>query len=102
MYVTAGEPSEVLGYWLARCGGLLNRWIEEGELVGVWYNILRAIAQRVISLVLLWQRVNSYSYAVKWTHTGRMTCSCSGKPWGLGYVYGTVGSSCHSREVVIS
>src|SRR5260221_14428004 len=61
MYVTAGEPSEVLGYWLAGCGSLLNRWIEEGELVGVWYNILRlrAIAPKVIFLVLLRQRVKS-------------------------------------------
>ena len=51
MHITTGESSEILCRRLSKA--LLNQWIEEGYLDGVWYNTPRVIAEKAISFVSL-------------------------------------------------
>jgi len=53
VHVMVSESSEVLCRWLADCGSPVSRRIRKGGLGRVWYNTLREIAKRVISLDFL-------------------------------------------------
>jgi hypothetical protein len=53
IYVTAGKSPEILGTWLAKSrAAMTRRWTRESGLGRAWYNSLRDIAKRFISLIL--------------------------------------------------